>query len=834
MWRNYVTVGLRVLTKSKTYAFINIFGLALGLAACLMILLYVRYETSYDAWLPKAEHTYMLQQSSIDTESGNVFRFQGSAYVAGTMIKKDFPEVEKLAYLLSGSPMIVQDGKSTVGEDVLFTDGDFLNIVELPMVRGDRRTALARPDSLVLTRSEAVRRFGSDNVLGRTLTFVRDGTPADYRVTGIIEDLPRNSHMAMAMLARFEPSTYFGDNAEAFQTAWGFIAGSVYVRLRPGADPKAIQAAIPQWEKRNIPDQSSGGQKINLGTTDDWDLVNIRDVHLGEAQDDSMTPGNDRTTIATFTIVALLILALACINFVNLATARASHRAREVALRKVLGANRRQLIVQFLGESLLVTALAMLLGVALLELALPYLASYLEADLRLEYLGASGMLPPILLLVAIVAGAGGLYPAFFLSRFQPASVLKANKSAETRGSGRLRASLVVAQFAISIGLIICTAVIYSQTLYAQTVDPGYRRDGLLQVTGLSRPEVEPQAEVLAREIAKVEGVASVARTNIGVDAGGNGDTFVYRPGNTKPFRLFTNRVGDGFFDTMGIETLAGRTFSDTQAKDIGTIGGDAPAEEVRAFAQRGVNIVINGSAVSRLGFASPQAAIGQQLMLSIVPAEYGPVAATIVGVVADTRFRSVRDPVQPSFYRYTRTSLPLLEVRYESSNPQSVRNNVEAIWKRHVTDVPFEAEFADEIVAELYTAETARGQIFAGFSLFAVFIACMGLFGLAAFTAERRTKEIGIRKVLGARTRDIVRLLVWQFTRPILLANLVAWPVAWWAMRDWLNGFDLRIDLGPTPFVVAGLLALTIAVVTISGHALRVARSNPIHALRYE
>jgi putative ABC transport system permease protein len=499
----------------------------------------------------------------------------------------------------------------------------------------------------------------------------------------------------------------------------------------------------------------------------------------------------------------------------------------------VLGANRRQLIVQFMGESLLVTALAMMSGLGIVELALPYLADYLKADLQLNYLGSDSVIPPMLLLVVIVAGAGGLYPAFYLSRFQPSTVLKANKSAETQGSGRLRTSLVVAQFAISIGLIICTAVIYAQTLYAQTADPGYRRDGLLQLSGISRAEVDLQAETLAREFAKLEGVTSVGRSNVGVDEGGDSDTFVYRPGNPKPFRLFTNRVGEGFFETLEVKTLAGRTFSDRQPRDVGTFSQDAKPEEIRAFVQRGINIVINASAVQRLGFSNPSAAIGQQIMLGIAGQEYGPVASTIVGVVGDTRFRSVRDPVQPGFFRYDRSNFPLMTVRYDG-DPQQVRSRVEAVWKRLVPDMPFEAEFTDEILAELYSAETARGQIFAGFSLFAVFIGCMGLFGLAAFTAERRTKEIGIRKVLGARTRDIVRLLVWQFTRPVLLANLIAWPVAWWVMRDWLNTFDARIDVGPTPFVMAGLLALAIAVATIAGHAIRVARANPVHALRYE
>ena len=833
MWRNYLTVGFRVLVRSKTFALINVLGLALGLAACIMILLYVRYETSFDAWLPDAERTYQLQQSSIDQESGNVFRFQGSAYVAGTMLRKDFPQVEKLVYLIPGRPTILQNGQSSIGEDVHFTDGNLFEVLRFPMLRGNPGTALSKPGSLVLTQTEAVKRFGTDDVLGRTLTMMREGKPTEYGVTGVIRDLPKNSHMTISMVARIDPDSFFGESAEAFKTAWGFIAGGIYLRLKDGADPQAIQAALPNWEKRNIPNQAGGGQTVNLGTTDDWTLVNIRDIHLGAAQEGSMTPGNDRGTITTFTIVALLILALACINFVNLATARASQRAREVALRKVLGAKRRQLIGQFMGESLLVTVLAMLVALAIVEVGLPYLSAYLRADLQLNYLGGDGMLPMLLLLVIIVAAAGGLYPAFYLSRYQPASVLKANKSAETRGSGRLRTALVVAQFAISIGLIVCTAVIYSQTIFARTADPGYRRDGLLQLTGLSRAEVDPKAETLVREIGKIKGVVSVARSNIGIAEGGNGDTFVYRPGNPKPFRLFTNRVGDDFFGTMGIKTVAGRTFSDTQPRDLGTVGEDPKPDDWRAFVQRGINIVINVSASSRLGFQTPQAAIGQQVTTMLAPDEFGPVTATIVGVVGDTRFRSVRDPVQPSFFRYFRSNLPLMEVRYEG-DPHTVRKSVEAVWKRIVRDVPLNAQFADETVAELYTAETARGQIFAGFALFAVFIGCMGLFGLSAFTAERRTKEIGIRKVLGARTRDIVQLLVWQFTRPVLLANLIAWPAAWWVMRDWLNTFDTRIDLGPTPFVVAGLLALVIAVATITGHALKVSRANPIQALRYE
>jgi putative ABC transport system permease protein len=548
-----------------------------------------------------------------------------------------------------------------------------------------------------------------------------------------------------------------------------------------------------------------------------------------------MTPGNDRRTIITFAVIALLILGMAIVNFTNLATARASQRAREVALRKVLGANRKQLIVQFLGESTLVTALAMLLALALVELMLPLFNKFLEADMAVNYLGSGGLLLPIVLLVVIVGAAGGLYPAFYLSRFQPAKVLKANKSsADAEGSGRLRNILVVSQFAVSIGLIICTGVIYAQTVYARTADPGYKRDGLLQIQNVNAKEIKPVLDTLKQEIGRVPGVQSVARTGIGVNPGNNSVTNVYLPGNPKSIDLGTYAVEPKFFPTMGMKLLAGRNFDERIAMDDATTPFPVVPEAERAIVKRGVNVILTEMAAERLGFHNPADAIGKRVSSALTYPEFGLVPTTIVGVVKDARFRSVRDPLQPIVYYYATTGHNALMVRYDSREPKKVMAGIESVWKRVVPDVPFRAEFVDDRVRKLYEREEARGQLFGAFALLAVVIGCLGLFGLAAFTAERRTKEIGIRKVLGARARDIVRLLAWQFSKPVLIANLIAWPIAWWVMRDWLNNFDARIGLGPTPFVLAGALALAIALGTIAGHALKVARANPIHALRYE
>jgi putative ABC transport system permease protein len=836
MWRNYLIVGLRALAKSRIYAAINILGLAVGMAACLMILLYVRYELSYDRWLPNAENIYQIQSWSTDSETGDEFKLRMSQYVASTALQKDFPQIERRVYALSAGPVVIRDGQALSTEDVVRVDAPFFDVFAFPFLHGSPATALAQPGTVALSKSEAIRLYGKTDVVGETLTVIERGKHIPYRVTGVFRDLPRNSHMKLTMVIRFDPLTYFATDYPDFTTTWGEISGWGYVALKPGTDPKVITDQLAAWEKRNIPDQSFEGKAENPGEFQEWKLVNIRDVHLGEAQEAAMRPGNDRTTIVTFAVVAMLILGIACVNFVNLATARASQRAREVALRKVLGATRLQLIVQFIGESLLIAGFAMVVALALVEVTLPWLAAFLDADLKLQYWGENGITLPIIGLLVLVGAAGGVYPALYLSRYKPAQVLKANKSsAESAGTGRLRGILVVAQFAVSIGLIICTSVIYAQTVFARTADPGFTREGLLQVNIGYRGMVA-NSEAFARAVERVPGVKSVARTAIGVSTGSTMGRAVRVPGRADTVNVGNYAVDEGFFRTMGIKLLAGRLLERNRLMDETSVPYPEPNPDAeRALAARGGNVVINALAAERLGFRSPEDAVGKEVRVGLSLDTTQPlVPVRIVGVVADSRFRTIRTPVEPIMYRIGQDYLSALMVRYDDPNPAAVRDRIAAVWKRFAPDLPFEAEFSEDIVAELYLAEQARATIFAGFSTLAILIGCLGLFGLATFTAERRTKEIGIRKVLGATTRDIVRLLVWQFTRPVIVANLIAWPIAWWVMRDWLNSFDTRIALGPTPFVVAGLIAFTIAIVTVAAHAMRIARTNPIHALRYE
>ena len=834
MWRNYLTVGIRSLMKNRVYAGINIAGLAIGMAACIMILVFVRYESGFDSALPGARDAYQLQTYYTQRDTGETMNLQMAAYVTKGALTKDFPQIEKAVYAQSGSPILLKNGQAEATEDFTYVDGPLTDVLQLPYVAGNPATALGRPGSIVLTQSEAGRQFGSvAGAMGKTLTVVANGKETDYRVTGIIADIPKNSHFKASFLARYDPNTYYAEQPD-FLKSWGWQSGWVYLKLKPGTDPAAINSQLKAWEKRNIPDEHFGDRTVNQGDEADFGLVNIRDIHLGRAQEGAMTPGNSRQSIVTFAVIGLLILGMACINFTNLATARASQRAREVALRKVLGAGRQQLIGQFLAESVLVAAIAMLIALALVELALPLFARFLDASLNLHYFGAQGILAPAIILVVLVGLAGGLYPAFYLSRFQPARVLKANKSAaDAEGSGKLRNILVVAQFAVSIGLIICTAVIYAQTIYARTVDPGFKREGLMQVDNIRRRQLTPIVETLAQETARLDNVVGVGRTQIGVSTQNNMNNGVQVPGRQEPVTIGNYNVDLGFFDTMGIKLVAGRQFSAAQAMDDMTTPYPEQPDAERALVARGINVVVNELAVKRMGFASPQAAIGKQVKIGFDDAYGGVLPVTIVGVVQDSRFRSIREPIDAIMFRYHRIIHDVMEVRYRGS-PAEARAKVEQVWRRLAPQVPFEAKFTEEIIGDLYKAEDARAKMFAGFAGLAVIIGCLGLFGLAAFTAERRTKEIGIRKVLGATTGKIVQLLVWQFSRPVLIANLIAWPAAYWLMRDWLNTFDARITLTPAPFLGAGLLALVIAVATIAAHSMKVARANPIQALRYE
>ncbi len=831
MWRHYLVVSLRAAAKNKGFVLLNLLGLVVGLTSALLLLLHVRHERSFDAWVADAERLHQMEtvfRSPTSTQREDSLVPPRPAVAA---LRADMPQFEEVASAYLDRATVLRNGEPLF-TDLMIADANFFRLFQLPFVRGSAAGALADVSSVVLTESEARRLFGGVDVLGRTVTQVRkSGETRDMRVSAVLRDLPSNTHLAFDMVRPVDLSSFASQ--PDLLTNWGDLYGYVYAKLRPGADIAAVNAAMPAFEKRNMAG-STGDASFDMDAQLDFRFVPVRDIHLHHAHQGAMRPGGDIATVYTFSAVAALVLAIACINFVNLSTARASGRAREVGVRKVLGARRSQLLVQFLGESMLLVALAMLIALVVVELFLPAFSTATGSDLSLDYVGPDGVALPILALLLAVGAAGGLYPAVYLARFQPAAVLRANTGADPHGSSRLRNVLVIGQFAVSIALIVCTAVVYAQTLYARTTDPGYRREGLVAVANLDRKAVAAASDALRREFASAPGVAAVTRSS-SVPAGANESTMpVRRPGGDTVFIPWWS-TDAAFFATMGIRLEAGRGFSEAAAMDDVTIG-EAPAAlpDEAALLRRGANIVLSRSAARQLGFASPAAAVGKQVEAGLVAQELGMVRATVVGVAADARFRSLREELRPMVYFQDKASHRHFLVRYSGTDPAAARARLERVWRRLVPDVPFEGALVDDELSALYEAEESLGEVLGVFAGLSIFVACLGLYGLAAFTAARRTREIGVRKVFGARTSDIVRLLLWQFTRPVVLANLIAWPVAWWLMRSWLNGFSDRIGLHPGWFLGAGLAAILVAAATIAGHALRVARRHPVEALRYE
>jgi putative ABC transport system permease protein len=828
--RNYLTVALRLLARNRVYSAINIGGLALGLAGCLMILNYIGYERSYDAWLPDSQRIHQVQTTW--REPGQpVTRSQNSPYPVRETLAAGFPQIEAVSVMSNGQTVLMRDGEP-VFLDAATVDPAFFDIFKLEFVSGSAERALPDTRTIVITESEALKQLGTTDAVGKTITIGAGEGRQDYAVGGVLKDLPKNSSLKLAIVFRRDPAHYDGVPADSL--GWGNMNQQHYVKLRAGADAAAINAVLPAWEKRVVAPQIIDGKPSSQADFMDMKLVPISAVHLGEAQGEALRPGGSTQGLASFAVVALLILGMAVMNFVNLSTARATQRAREVALRKVLGASRRQLIAQLLGESLVMAAIAMVVALTLVELATPPVAGWIGADLEIAYFGENGMLLPALGLFLLTGLVGGLYPAFYLSGFQPAAVLRATASAGAAPSaGRLRGVLVVLQFAIAIGLIVCTSVIYSQTRYVETVDPGYRRDGLIQIDAAWRFAGSDRYDPAKALLLKVPGVVAAGRTDLGLAATNKNLLAVRRPGSPELSTGFYG-VDPDFFPTMDMRLLAGRFLSEGMAKDrISPAGeGAGQADAVAQLRARGANVVINRNAAAAFGFASPEGIIGKQIKVSVDGEDMVP--STVVGVVEDTRIRTARDEIEPLIYGYDPGRTSQVIVRYAGARPGEVMAGINKVWRAFEPEIPFQGRFAEEIIAEVYAADRARGGLFAGFSALAVVIACLGLYSLASFATERRTKEIGIRKVLGAKVRHIVRLLAWQFSKPVVIANLLAWPAAWWAMREWLNGFDVRIDLTPGPFVMAGIVAIVIALGTVAGHAFRVARMNPIHALRYE
>ena len=828
MIRHYLITGLRNLAQQKLYSFINIAGLALGLACAIFVILFIRDETSYDKWVPDSTRLYRLETTSHVPGRSAVDNATVPFAVAAAM-QEEIPEVAA-ATRLGGEAITLTVGNRQFLEGVDVVDPNFLQVVRLPLVSGDPATVLMQPESLVLSEDTARKFFGNANPLGQTVTVTKascdksdgacESAPIVLKVTGVLRNLPTNSQLVADVVM---PNTSVADRVSQEQKQnWLLPRYYTYVTLVSGADPQAVIAKLaPILDRgtsavlRNFQLSIRGSQFYQMH------LTPFTDVHLSSARyPNNMTPAGTWITVYGIATVGLLIVLVACFNFMNLATARAMLRAREISLRKCLGARRWQLITQFLGESVLMALCSLALALAIVEILLPAFDGFLERPIAFHYLGDW---PLSLMIVGIAIAAGlisGIYPALRLSSFRPAAVLRTNSSGQP-GSNRLRTVLVVLQFAVSIGLGIATIVVYKQISFARDLDLGFHRSNIIvlyagDLTSSSR-------ETLAQTLRGYPGVFTTALSGAVPFQNDSALGLARLPG--QPDVISVNRIliGPDFPRLYDMSLIAGRLFSESRDEDtlIDSSDGDSlfPANE-------GHNILINVAAAARFGY-TPQQAIGKTIMYNVNH-------VTIVGVLGDVKFDGAKEPVKPTVYFDDKSRTNWLSVRLSGQDVPATLNSIDRTWRALAPATYLSRYFLSDRFGTLYRSDERQGVMFGVFVGIAIFIACLGLFGVAAFTAARRTKEIGIRKVFGARTRDILQLLLWQFSVPVLIANVIAWPVAYYYLHHWLEGYAFRVTLNPLYFLAAGLAALGIAWITVIAHAIHVARANPINALRYE
>ncbi|WP_119677772.1 ABC transporter permease [Indioceanicola profundi] len=819
MLRNWITVTLRNLARHRLYAAVNILGLAVGLAACLLIAVLVRHETSFDGFHANADRIVRVNRTEFIAERAP--QTSGTtAMPVGPTLADAYPEVEMMVRVARFGAIIQTDG-GVFRERVFRTDPGYFQLIDAVFLHGDASLALAERDSAVLTQSKARKYFGDVDPVGRTLTLT---TGRSWRITGVIADPPVNTRFDAGIITHLDSS--FSDSADQWYRervdGWSNHWLTTYLLLRPGADLAAMQARMedvlaetPDYQRPDTP---------GLGYSFTLSFQPLAEINTNPQGGE---PGTPTTVIHALIAVGGLILLVAGINFVNLTTARASLRAREVAVRKTLGARRASIIAQFLGESVMLSLFAGLVALALVELSLPLVLQGLELPALAGPAESLELLTYALPFLVLLGVAAGLYPAFILSAFAPASALKGGGTAP--GGGKLRTVLVVVQFGIAIALVIGTTVILTQTRYASSQRLGFDQENLVLLRGLDLDEVRPQREALIERIGRLPGVVTAGLTSWApADPSERTTTFRF-PGEERAVTLRNEPVDFGYLEALGARLLAGRIFDRARPVDLFQESGQTNG-------RFDGTAVVTAGILPVLGVATPEEALGRPMIYgsTVTDGVERHHIVTIVGVVEDIQFSSARDALVPTVFMVDRTQLDVLAIRLAASTGPDTLAAIDAMWRDVVPNVPVRRDFLDERVRRLYAAEARQATVLAAFAGLTIVIACLGLFGLAAFTAERRTKEIGVRKVLGARTRDIVRLLVWQFSRPVLLANLIAWPVAWIAMEHWLNGFAIRIDLGPGPFLAAGAGALVIAWATVAGHAARVARRRPVTALRYE
>ena len=804
MFKNYFKTAWRNVKKNKLFSFINILGLALGIATCFIIMLYVQDELSYDRFNKNADNMVRVVFHA-NLNGGKIDESVSMPPVAQTM-KNDFPEVQDAVRILGfGTSKITYKDKSFKDDQFAFADPNLFSMFTLPLVQGEPNTALKQPYSVVITEKTAEKYFGKERAIGKTIILTATNNQP-YTVTGVMKEMPANSHFHFDM---------FGSMTgwpEAKSDSWLLGGYHTYLLLKPGTDLKKLEARFPAMVAKYMGPQIQQGMGLSLaefrnkGNSLGFALQPLTDIHLNSNTTTEFEPGGNEMYVYIFAGVALFMILVACINFVNLSTAGASKRAKEVGVRKVIGSGRIQLIKQFLSESLLITCFALLIAFGLVEWALPAFngitGKQLVFDIRpaMAFVGMG-------LVVGVVAG---LYPAFYLSSFKPIKVLKGKFVSGNKSMG-LRSGLVVFQFFISVSLIVGTIVVYQQMKFIQNRDLGFNKEQIITIPNswaLGKNE-----QVYKQQMLQDSRIVS-ATTSWYKPAGPSNynNALAYPQGNER--RVVDGvdfHVDEAYIPTMGMQVINGRNFS-------------------KEFATDSFAIILNETAAKALGWNN-STAIGKTVIRQN-SARGQNLPFHVIGVVKNFNFKSLHEVISPLYM----TLLPEggLIFKVQTTDIPGLLATMKTHWDNYKTEEPFAYSFMDDLFNKTYATEEKTGKVLNLFAILTIFVGCLGLFGLVTFTAEQRTKEIGIRKVLGASVVQVTQMLSKEFIKLVLIASLVAFPVSWYAMNKWLESFAYRVSISWWVFVVAALAALFIALITVSFQAVKAALMNPVKSLRTE
>ena len=796
MIRNYFKIAVRNLKRQKGYSFINITGLAVGIACCLFIFLFVSEELSYDRYHRDKDRLFRMSVH-FKTKS---FTGHWAALGPGVApyVKKDYPQVEYAARIFPMvKPLFKKEERMFYEEKAYYADQDLLNIFTIPFIQGNPEGALNRPNTVVLSEKAAEKYFGSIMALGEIL-IINDES---FEVTGIVEDAPSNTHFKYEMLVSMK--SY--ENAKRYFPNWGWTVFRTYIKLAPGIDPKHFEDLIRNFENNYMTEEEAANRSFK----NTYFLQPVPDIHLhSHLRGEMETPGNPLYVTMTG-VIGLLILLIACINFMNLSTARYSSRAKEVGLRKVVGARRRQLIHQFLNESFLMSLIAFIAAFFITLSMLPLFNDLSgKAFTVQDILQLKTLLVSIILIIAVAVFSGG-YPAFCLSTFKPSAILRTGRSSRS-GSSNLRKILVVGQFTISIVLLVGTFVVHSQLNFMKNMDLGFDKEQKINISWGNNGSLKENYQQIKAEFLKIPGVTGTTVSSA-IPGYGIYGWQVRIVGEAESKQQYFNvcLIDDDFIPEFDITMSAGRPFK----KELNTdIAGP---------------LIINETAVKSLGWQSSEEAIGKSLL-------GGPADGQIIGVMKDFHFSDVQKEIGPMVMVYAPDYFDCVTLALQGTDHDNTISLVKQKWEEWNPDGLFIYRFIDAIYDSFHRSNERTGRLFGLFTFLVIFISCLGLFGLVSYTAEKRTKEIGIRKILGASVPGITTLLVREFIQWIGFSILIAAPIAYFAMERWLQNFAYRTNLSIWIFILSGLAALVIALLTVSYQTIKAATANPVEALRYE